>query len=68
MHIGGLGCVLRGEPRIDACCIVFSSPRRTMTPKWCGHLLPATTARILSIPPAPSARNLHPFHPRLYDF
>eukprot|EP00964_Phaeocystis_antarctica_P050833 scaffold29597_cov30-Phaeocystis_antarctica.AAC.1 len=24
--------------------------------------------RICSIPPAPSARNLHPFHPRLYDF
>ena len=31
-------------------------------------VLPATTARIFSIPPAPSARNLHHFHPRLYEF
>ena len=29
---------------------------------------PRPPARIFSIPPAPSARHLHHFHPRLYEF
>ena len=40
----------------------------TMSRYRCGDLLPATTPRIFPTPPAPSARNLHHFHPRLYEF
>eukprot|EP00964_Phaeocystis_antarctica_P044764 scaffold25736_cov47-Phaeocystis_antarctica.AAC.1 len=34
-----------------------------MTPKWCGHLLPATTRPHLFDTAAPSARNLQPLSP-----
>ena len=49
-HFSHTGCafhiaspLLSSATDLRCCCIVFSSPRRTMTPKWCGHLLPATT-------------------------
>ena len=50
----------------------FESSSRRLAVQWLHNgadtCSPRPPVRICSLPPAPSARNLHPFHPRLYDF